>query len=304
MSYFGCNKDNKKKEKMEYLIILEKSDTIGGNLIFPNKKNLILKNKKLFFGNINIIIYEDYLEDKYPEYVIENPIIEHIFILLHKENKYVSYENYNTLFMNSKMDELENIFIYLKASNIIIKEYYSNTERIEFSTGGEINIPKLEIGNSIEINNEVVTNVKRLKEKEFNPNNKIVFNTEYFKDTKIFYHLQYNEEWIDIITNRLTKGLTKDKFNYRYYHKVLFNVGIVNKLNFLNIETNYLKKYIDITNIEYEVIYPSLKVKNVGIVGEIEEDDCSCKCIDINIEKKIDKYLTSCINNDHYMEYN
>jgi hypothetical protein len=301
MPSLGCIKNNNIKEKMKFLILLSNDDLKGGNFLYPNKKNQILKNKKFFAGKINIISYEDYLEDKYPEYIIENPILEHIFVLLHKEKKYVSYENYNILYMNSKMDELEQIFINLKASKIIIKEKYSNNEIINLSSGAEINIPKLEIGNNIELNNETITNIKRFKEKEFTPNNNVIYNTDSFKDDKIFYYLSQNEEWASIIENRLIKSMSKDKFTYIHYNKNLFNFTIENKLNFLNMNLNYNTSNIDITHIEYEVEYAPLKTKNIKVRGEIEEYyPCDC----LKIEKTMVDYSRSCFNDDQYIEYN
>jgi hypothetical protein len=298
-----CAKNNKKKEKTHFLIFLSKNDMTGGNIIYPNKKNKILHNKKLFIGKITILSYDEYLNNQHTEYIIEeDPIIDHVYILLHKENIYVSYQDYNTLYMHSKMDELENIFINLKASKIIMKEYYSNNEKVDFTTSIDINIPKIEVGNNIELNNEKLINIKRYKEKEFSQNSNLKFNTENFKNEEYYYHLAHNNEWANIISNRLINGLMKDKFIYTHYKKNLFHLNISNKLNFLNIGVNYDKLTVDISNIEYEVEYAELTEKNIKNNNE-EEDKCCFGLFTKNNNIENMDYFSLCMSNDYYMEY-
>ena len=250
---------NANVNNLSYLIILYDSDMIE-SCFNCNKKDIIMKNKKFFLGNIDIISYEKFTNNEYKNYEIDGLITPNsIYVLLNKTKKYVQYDLYNDKYRESEISELENIFINLKAESISIKEYYSNSQNNEISGGIEVNTPNINIGNNIEVNNNHKKNLTRSETKTFGIDNNDVYNDTIFKDHKEYYYLQNNEKWKKIISNRLKKKMLTDEYSYTYYEKTLFNYKLMNNLNFLNINMSYNTSTINIIHIEYSVTYHKLK---------------------------------------------
>ena len=96
-------------------------------------------------------------------------------------------------------------------------------------------------------------------------------------DTKKFYYLPKEPEWIEIIRKRISRGMVEDNYVYNYYNSANFNAKLFSNLNVLNVDASYnSEKYNNIT-IEYEVdYYPEIEIRECNVCGDKGHSSKDC----------------------------
>lgn len=246
---------HKKNDLLTFLILLHQKDYQKG-IIQKSVYEKLIANSDLFPGNLIIVNYNDFQSDDYKnKYFIEGNVIpKQLYLKLPKEDLFVPIGTFQEKYLNSRINELINIFANLKPKKIIVSVDKNNGELFELNTniGGLTPIGDVRIGG--EINKESDSELKIIKYMEFNLDSKPV-DPNYFKNEYKFYYLPKEEEWLELIRKRLKHKLTKEKYIYSYKDMTRFKSSLTTKLQVLDIDINYNHKKYDNLKIYYEVEY-------------------------------------------------
>ena len=246
---------HKKNDLLTFLILLHQKDYQKG-LLYKSVYDKLISNCDLFPGNLVIINYNDFQSDDYKnKYFIEGNVIpKQVYLKLPKEDLFVPIGTFQEKYLNSRINELINIFANLKPKKIIISVDKDNQDLIQINTniGGLTPIGEINIGG--EINKELNSELRIIKYMEFNLDSKPV-DPNYFKNEYKFYYLPKEEEWLELIRKRLKHKLTKEKYIYSYRDMTKFKSSLTTKLQVLDIDINYNQKKFDNFKIYYEVEY-------------------------------------------------
>lgn len=246
---------HKKNDLLTFLILLHQKDYQKG-LLQRSVYEKLISNYDLFPGNLIIVNYNDFQKDEYKyKYFIEGNVIpKQVYLKLPKEDLFVPVGTFQEKYLNSRINELINIFSNLKPKKIIVSVDKDNQELFELNTniGGITPIGDVRIGG--EINKELESELRIIKYMEFNLDSKPV-DPNYFKNEYKFYYLPKEEEWLELIRKRLKHKLTKEKYIYSYKDMTKFKTSLTTKLQVLDIEINYNQKKYDNLKIYYEVEY-------------------------------------------------
>lgn len=246
---------HKKNDLLTFLILLHQKD-YQKSFLHRSIYEKLISNYDLFPGNLIVINYNDFQSDDYKnKYFIEGNVIpKQLYLKLPKEDLFVQIGTFQEKYLNSKINELINIFANLKPKKIIVSVDKNNGELFELNTniGGLTPIGDVRIGG--EINKELDSELKIIKYMEFNLDSKPV-DPNYFKNEYKFYYLPKEEEWLELIRKRLKHKLTKEKYVYSYKDMTKFKTSLTTKLQVLDIDINYNHKKYDNLKIYYEVEY-------------------------------------------------
>lgn len=246
---------HKKNDLLTFLILLHQKDYQKG-IIQKSVYEKLIANSDLFPGNLIIVNYNDFQSDDYKnKYFIEGNVIpKQLYLKLPKEDLFVPIGTFQEKYLNSRINELINIFANLKPKKIIVSVDKNNGELFELNTniGGLTPIGDVRLGGTI--NKELDSELKIIKYMEFNLDSKPV-DPNYFKNEYKFYYLPKEEEWLELIRKRLKHKLTKEKYIYSYKDMTRFKSSLTTKLQVLDIDINYNHKKYDNLKIYYEVEY-------------------------------------------------
>ena len=144
------NKENK-NEKLKFLILLNEDDYKKYLYIFPSRKNRLKSQKSNFPGELIIEKYENI--DKL-NYKIENiPIPNQLYIMLPKEKLFINSENFTSRLIDSKLEELKDIFILLKAKSVKITKNLKTSSKKNIEINGAVNINQINVDEKINFQN-------------------------------------------------------------------------------------------------------------------------------------------------------
>jgi len=221
-----------------------------------------LKSKEhLFPGILNLINIKHLKHNK--EFIIKDQIIPlTVYIKLPRENIYVSSDKYYEAYFQSQMNELIRIFTTLKAETIdIYIEQDRNTTSVINVNGGIHYKPvdlETQFSNTKIENNKTITN----KKMEFKNNGKDIDIND-FTNKRHFYYLSNEDEWQDIIRNRIKKSMIKDDYYYTYENSSLISKELKIQLKIFNIGFRYNVENNKNISIKYNVNYFPLNKQNL-----------------------------------------
>jgi len=276
--------------EMSFLILLMEEDYVKlPRYCFKSNKDRISMSRGKFPGTLYIRHYADMnLIDLKKEFIIDgHPLPKQLYVRLPKENIYVPYENYSTKYLNSKLAELRDLFIHLKAKKIVI----TKTEIVGKKIGGSANMGVSNIGGiGAGLENET-TMQNEFKEELYidadnNPIDTSFFShaarrDSYFTDANNyvkpkFFYLPQEYEWEDIIERRLNNKLVQDRYTYYHSDTRLLKANLTSQLKFFDINIDMEKSEQRQLKIEYDIEYHPLVVPaspQKSIVQEKEEQE-------------------------------
>ncbi len=280
MASIGCViQQNKTNDIMEFLIIL--NDVHYSHSIFQSSDySKLLKQSVYFPGTLHIINIKKLKEDEYKDYIVEgNVMVKKLYAKLPKEKIYVDFANFNEKYFNSKINELISIFSVLKAEKIILSMYSETSDdlSVNFMGGVRANNVDVDVGSGVETHHS--SKLQKKWEIKFSKTSGHIKTIE-FVDTKKFYYLPKEPEWIEIIRKRISRGMVEDNYVYNYYNTANFSAKLFTNLNMLHVDANFNSdKYNNIT-IEYEVTYyPEIEIQECDVCGDKghSRKDCTRK---------------------------
>jgi len=259
--------------EMSFLILLMEEDYVKlPRYCFKSNKDRISTSRGNFPGTLHIRHYADMnLLDLKKEFIIEGHALpKQLYVRLPKENIYVPYENYSTKYLNSKLAELRDLFIHLKAKKIVI----TKTEIVGNKIGAAANIGSSRIGGvGAGFENETIMQNQFKEELYFDADNKPI-DTSFFSRANTscenyfahannyvkpkFYYLPQEYEWEDIIERRLNNKLVQDKYTYYHSDTRILKANLMNRLKIFDINIDVEKNEQRVLKIEYDIEYHPL----------------------------------------------
>lgn len=197
----------------------------------------------------------------------DTPLPKQLYILLHKEQLYIDIKNYESRLLNSKMDELTNIFMYLGANQIKTTKYYKTSKGEDISVGGGININQINVNLENSFGNENSNSSETSETMRFPENNDFKLNV---LELYNYYYLPKMNDWQHIIKRRVD-GLING-YKYEFVNKVdkKIRTKLVNKLKYLEISVVYdNKECLDIKK-SFDVSFNPLTNENINFINKVE----------------------------------
>jgi len=235
--------------KLRFLILLPDSDY---RKWFYSYRDLLWYRRGMFPGKLILERFED-IEDL--PYVIDGPVMpRQVYIMLPKEKIYVPSDQFTEKYIRSKMRELVQIFVALRAKSIKYTRYDSVEEVSKIVSEIGTNIPKVFETTGIEIEHTESKKKGTQYEIQLIPVQKPI-DTTIFQDHQEFYYLRREPSWRDMILRRVDGHVVLDKYTYFNREVNLFTSNLSQKLQWfqLNIEYDW-SKYQDF-HMDYEVTY-------------------------------------------------
>lgn len=258
---------------MSFLILLNNDDYVKlPRYCFMSNKDRIIKNRGHFPGKLHIRNYADIEHPDFRnQFIIEGyPLPKQLYVRLPKENIYVPYESYSTKLLNSKLGELRDLFIHLKAKTIKIKKTEISDNKV--GANGKIGVSNVGVGAGFE-NSELFKN-EFVEELHFDADNKPIdvnafreaYGNSYMHEMKYaknhvkpkFYYLAQEYSWEDIIERRLNNRLVQDKYVYNHTDSRILKMNILNQLKLFDINIDAEKSEVRQLIIEYDIEYHPL----------------------------------------------
>ena len=215
--------------------------------------DLIWARKYKFPGKLIIEKFEDVA---CLPYTIEGPPIpRQLYIMLPKERVFIQSTNFTSRYIDSKMTELKQLFVLLRAKTIKFTRNMSSSK--EQKTSLYATVPKLNIeetGAGVSVNSVEFRLNEQSNEMHFDePDNSIPVLEILKKAT--FYYLPLEFRWQHIISRRLESNLVYDKYVYKNQEAKLFQSKFLSKLKLLDIHAEYDWKEMQDFEIDYEIEY-------------------------------------------------
>lgn len=237
-----------RNSRLRFLILLPESDY---RKFFYSYKDIIWYRRGNFPGILSIERFEE--SDQLP-YHIEEPVMpRQVYIMLPKERIYVPSDQFTSRYIKSKMRELVQIFIALKAKSIKYIRYDSQYEEQHMNVNIEVDVPQVNLSEGVLYENTQTKRRGIQYEIRLNPSNEAV-DIDVFSQPS-FYYLKREPLWQDIILCRIDGGAIYDKYTYWNKEMKLLKSKFIQQLKFLNLSVEYdWNKFTDFM-IDYEVIY-------------------------------------------------
>jgi len=233
--------------RLRFLILLPASDYEKYMLLF-SYKDILWYNRTLFPGLLTIEKFEE--SDQLP-YHIEEPVLpRQLYIMLPKERMYVPSDCFTGRYIRSKMRELIQIFIALRATSVKYVRYDSEekTENTHVDLGLDFSLSE-----GMQLKN---MNIKRTGieyEIRFTADQTPI-DINIFSQPS-FYYLKREPSWKDMIERRIAGGVTYDKYTYWNKEMKLLKGAFIQQLKCLNLSVEYDWKNYNDFMIDYEVTY-------------------------------------------------
>jgi hypothetical protein len=267
-------------EMMSFLILLTEEDYVKlPRYCFQSNSQRIVKNRGNFPGILHIKQYSEIGNNEFrDEFIIEgHPIPKQLYVKLAKENVYVPYENYSTKYLNSKLGELRDLFIHLKAKKIKI----TKTELVDKKLGAGVKVSAANMGGAgAEFEKSSILENEFTEELHFDADNKpidtgLLRGAHEHRDSNSslmhkvsaklhvkpkFYYLKNEYEWEDIIDRRLNNKLVYDKYTYYHSDSRILKASFMNKLKIFDVNIDFENKEHHSLKIEYDIEYHPLVV--------------------------------------------
>lgn len=256
---------NLKNEKLKFLILLNDEDYKKLFYIFPSKKDRLKYQKSNFPGDLIIERYQDI--DKLNYKIENNPIPKQLYIMLPKEELFINSENFTTRYIDSKLEELKNIFILLKAKSIKIKKNLKISSKENINLSGEVNINGNNFGQSIQFEKSE-NNINEINNEMHFLNNTNPIDLDKLDDDN-YYFLNKQYDWHNIIIRRIDGNLITDKYEYHNIEIKIFKSKFIEKLKFLELSVDYDWEKLKNLTIQYEIKYYPIGYDNLIIDDDL-----------------------------------
>jgi len=240
-----------KNKKLTFLMLLLDEDYKKYLYFFPSKKNKLQKQKAKFPGNL---IIEKYSNLENLDYKIENNAIPRmLYIMLPKEEIFIDAENFTSRYIDSKLDELKNIFMFLNAKSVKITRNIESSVNNSISNTIKIPINNLNINSSIEYQKKEENINKVTNNMVFSEKDNYIKLKELYNDNYYFLSKQY--DWHNIIIRRIDGNLLSDEYVYINKETQLFKFKFIESIAKLDLSISYdWEKYQNL-KIKYEIEY-------------------------------------------------
>ena len=239
--------------RLRFLLLLRDDDY---KKCIWSRKDMICYRKSQFPGQL---IIERFSEVDTIPYNIEGPPLPRkLYIMLPKEKLFIPSDNFTSRYIDSKLQELKNIFVALQAKSIKVKKIYCTEESTRIGAGvggssfsdrihGDIEVDDLQ-SNHISITNEMTFGepLDAVSIEDFSNESSSVYR---------YYYLGKEFEWQNIIQRRLKDRMLSDKYTYRNTEQKLFTSKLINTLKLLDLNVEYDWKKIKNLEIHYEIEY-------------------------------------------------
>jgi hypothetical protein len=271
---YDLNENRQEYNTYQFLLLLSDDYYKKKMGILPSKKYYIKKSK--FPGNIIIEKYSDFMFNNSQYSFESNPIPNQLYIKLQKERIYVLYNEYEYKLLESKFNEFFDILTVIGAKYIKISKKIDNVRQTDVSVNASItaNIDELglickdgTISNKTEYHDENESSLIVKQEMSFN-------NTKEPELNKLldnyYYYLPKQMDLQQLIIRRIENNLISDRFIYNHYQHNLLNTSLISSLQKLSIGINYRTKNISSFQIEYEILFNSIKDPKLNLIHDDE----------------------------------
>lgn len=269
---FGCSYSPEKKQASEpcfkphheYLDVINKKHVnhrLRFLLLLPeedyrrciySRKDLIWARKSKFPGKLLI---EKFEEVGCLPYVIEGPPMpRQLYIMLPKEKLFIRSNHFTARYIDSKMNELKQLFVLLRAKKIKFTRNMSQKESSQFNSEVQANVPSTAITGGTGVSSMEYKLTEQSSEMHFTDTKQNTPIEEVLKQTD-FYFLSREFHWQNIITRRLDNHLAYDKYTYKNQEMNLFQAKFKNQLKMFGLEAEYDWEQMQNLEIEYEIEY-------------------------------------------------
>jgi hypothetical protein len=245
--------------RLRFLILLPASDY--EKYLFFSYKDVLWYNRSRFPGLLTIEKFED--ADQLP-YNIEEPVMpRQLYIMLPKERMYVPSDCFTGRYIRSKMRELVQIFIALRATSIKYVRYdsekISKTTHVDFSLSDFSQSEGVQL-KSVDTKRTGVQYEIRLKKPKEEDDEEEEDEEEEKVDINIFshssfYYLKREPAWIDMVSRRIEGGVIYDKYTYWNKEMKLLKGKFIQQLKCLDLSVEYDWKNYNDFMVDYEVSY-------------------------------------------------
>ena len=241
--------DRCRNTKLRFLILLPDSDY---RKWFYSYRDLLWYRRGMFPGKLILERFEE-IEDL--PYVIDGPVMpRQVYIMLPKEKIYVPSDQFTEKYIRSKMRELVQIFVALRAKSIKYTRYDSVEEGSKLVADIGTNVPKLFETTGIQVEHTESKKKGTQYEIQLIPVQKPI-DTVIFQDHQEFYYLRREPSWRDMILRRVDGHVVLDKYTYFNREVNLFTSNLSQKLQWFQLNLEYdWSKYQDF-HMDYEVTY-------------------------------------------------
>jgi hypothetical protein len=243
-----------RNSRLRFLILLPETDY---RKIFYSYKDIIWYRRGNFPGILSIEHFEE--SDQLP-YQIEEPVMpRQLYIMLPKERIYVPSDQFTSRYIKSKMRELVQIFIALRAKSIKYIRYDSLSEHQNTNVNIDVDVPQITLSEGVQYENAETKRRGIQYEIRLNPSNEPI-DVDVFSQPS-FYYLKREPLWKDIILRRIDGGAIYDKYTYWNKEMKLLKSKFIQQLKCFNLSVEYdWTKFSDFM-VDYEVVYEDEKEK-------------------------------------------
>lgn len=234
--------------RLRFLLLLPEEDY--QKCLFFSRKDWIWARKSKFPGKLIIERFEDV--SSLP-YIIEGvPMPRQLYIMLPKEKLFIHSNQFTTRYIESKLNELKQLFVLLKARSI---KFSSNRMQKDQSTiGSGITLPIEGIVSETQVNKMDLVANERVSEMHFTESNTEISIEDKLMETD-FYYLSREFHWQDIISRRIENHLVYDKYVYKNHEMNLFQAKTQNQLKKMGLNIEYDWEKMKHLEIHYEIEY-------------------------------------------------
>tara|TARA_B110000114_G_scaffold106673_1_gene112092 strand:+ start:2627 stop:3577 length:951 start_codon:yes stop_codon:yes gene_type:complete len=254
---------SKRNCRLRFLLLLRDEDY---KKCFWSRKDMICYRKSQFPGQL---IIERFSEVDTLPYNIEGPTLPRtLYIMLPKEKLFIPSDNFTIRYIDSKLQELKNIFVTLQAKSIKVRKVYSteDSKRIgaEGGTSFSDGIHSVFEVDDLQLSRTSIINEMTFGEPLHNISLEYVSNNSNSGYT--YYYLGKEFEWQNIIQRRLKDNMLSDKYTYRNTEQKLFTSKLINTLKLLDLNIEYDWKKLMNLEIHYEIeYYPFRPLKKLDL---------------------------------------
>lgn len=234
--------------RLRFLLLLPDEDY--RKCLFFSRKDWIWSRKSKFPGKLIIERFEDV--STLP-YIIEGvPMPRQLYIMLPKEKLFIHSNQFTARYIESKLNELKQLFVLLKARSI---KFSSNRiQKDQTTIGSGVSIPIEGIVSETQVNTMDFVSNERVSEMHFTESDTDKSIEDKLMETD-FYYLSREFHWQDIISRRIENHLVYDKYVYKNHEMNLFQAKTQNQLKKMGLNIEYDWEKMKHLEIHYEIDY-------------------------------------------------
>lgn len=242
---------------LRFLLLLPEEDF---RKCIYSKRDWIWFFKSNFPGTLQI---EKFEEMNSLPYTIEGiPMPRQLYIMLPKEKLFIRSNHFTARYIDSKMSELKQLFVLLRAKNIKFRRNIRHVDESGLGIQTRAVVPNMnleELGAGIKVSSIEFRIDEQTNEMHFDDLSKKAFvpqcSIEEALNKASFYYLPRQFHWQNIIRRRVDHKLVYDRYMYKNQEIKLLRSKFIQKLKMLNIQADYDWKSMRDLEINYEIEY-------------------------------------------------